>query len=370
MIGDNKMLFQKILNRKHGVTARVLDHLPKRLQTSLADVLSYSYQYPQLDPYIKCILAIEHKQGKIKLIDTDLLHAREQFEKQMISIQFKPTKVERVEDLRLPLQSGVIFARHYHPAPHKKLPMVIYYHGGGFIFGSLNSYDEVCRLLAINANVQVLSIEYPLAPEVGPEKIIQICEDALAWTYQNRKNLKILKNRIAVAGDSAGGNIATVIAQKSLKKNHAPCAQLLIYPKTDFKNKYPSYYAYKEGLFLTGQDVEMMTEQYVKKFQIELDHPLVSPMFGQLKNIAPAFIVTVTHDVLHDEGEIYAHRLQYSGVKIFYKNYIDQTHGFINLTPISNRSKKYSIEIFKEFRQFWDQQEGFFRGLLFGRFFP
>ena len=108
----------------------------------------------------------------------------------------KPSAVKQVEDLRLPVQSGTVFARHYHPAPNKKLPMLVFYHGGGFVVGSLDSHDEVCRLLAIHAKVQVLSIDYPLAPEVGPNVLIQSCEDALAWVYQNRRQFKILKNRI------------------------------------------------------------------------------------------------------------------------------------------------------------------------------
>ena len=109
----------------------------------------------------------------------------------------------------------------------------MFYHGGGFVVGGLDTHDEVCRLLAKYAKVQVLSIDYPLAPEVSPQHLIQSCEDALAWVYQNRRQLKILKVEL-LSQDSAGGNISTV-AQRSVNKAYAPQAQLLIYPTVDFK---------------------------------------------------------------------------------------------------------------------------------------
>ena len=94
---------------------------------------------------------------------------------------------------------------------------------------------------------------------------------------------------------------------------------------------------------------------YAQTHQIELDDPLVSPTYGQLKNLPPAYVITAQHDVLHDEGSIYAHKLRQNGVSVYYHDYIDQAHGFINLTPISRRAKKYVIEISKDFRKFWDK---------------
>lgn len=361
-------LLKNRLDKSQGTLARVLDRMPRIVQTSFAQVLSYPYSYPHLDPFIKCMLAIQHKQGKAGLIGDNISQARQQFEENLQRICVKRTKVKRVEDIRLSLKSGSVYARHYHPAPQKRLPLVVFYHGGGFLLGSVQSHDEVCRLLAVYAQVQVLSIEYPLAPEVGPERVIEVCEDALAWAYQNRKKLKILKNRIAVAGDSAGGNIATVVAQKSMAKNHVPRAQLLIYPVIDFKNRYPSYMQYKEGLILTAQDVDKVIDQYAHQYQIALDDPLISPLYGNLKKLAPTFLVTAQYDVLHDEGELYAAQLQQHGTRVHYKNYEDQTHGFVNLTPISSQAKKHTIEIFRDFRKFWNKQDGLFKGFFLGRF--
>lgn len=350
---NNKL--QHLLESGQGSAGRAIDRLPSLVQESLVKVLGYPYDYPQLDSFTKCLMAAQLKQGKSGFIGADVAHSRKMFESQIQSITHKSTHVQFVEDIRMPLQSGSIFARHYHPAPNKKLPMIIFYHGGGFVVGSVNTHDEACRLLAVHAKAQVLSIEYPLAPEVSPRELIQSCEDALAWVYQNRRQFKILKNRIAVAGDSAGGNISTVVSQRTMNASYAPQAQLLIYPTVDFKSRHPSYYAYKDGLILTGEDIEFVTEYYVTRHKVQLDDPLVSPINGNLKKLAPAYVITAGHDVLHDEAKIYAHKLRQHGTKVVYHDYEDQTHGFINLTLISNKAKKNLIEMSREFRKFWDK---------------
>lgn len=346
---------QTMIDKSQGKAARLLDRLPSIAQEALVKTLDYPYIYPDLDSFVKCLMALQLKQGKSGFIGKDITQSRTYFELNMQSILAKPTEVKSVDDLRLPLQSATIFARHYHPAPQKKLPMIVFYHGGGFLVGSLETHDEYCRLLATHANVQVLSVAYPLAPEVSPTQMVKVCEDALAWVHQHSKQFKILKNRIAVAGDSAGGNLATVVAQRSANKAYAPHAQLLIYPVVDFKSRHPSYYAYKDGLVLTENDINNVTQHYAETHNMALDDPIISPTYGVTKKLAPAYVITARHDVLHDEGSIYAHKLQQSGVKVHYQEYTDQTHGFINLTPISRKAKKYVIEMSKNFRNFWDK---------------
>lgn len=351
----SNLAIQQLLKKTQGPAARALDKLPDLAKESIAKALGYSYIYPQLDPLVKCLMAIQHKQGKFGLITDQPLKDREGFEKQIAELTAKKTPIKHVEDIRLPLQSGTITARHYHPDPQKKLPLIMFYHGGGFVIGSLNTHDEVCRLIAKYANTQVISIDYPLAPEVGPKQIIQCCEDALAWAYQNRKQLKIYKNRIAVAGDSAGANISAVVAQRTVNKAYKPSAQLLIYPVVDFKSRHPSFYNYNEGLVLTKDDVDRVTEFYAIRHHIELDDPMISPTYGELKHLPPTFILTAGHDVLHDEGKIYSHKLRQQGVKVRYQEFKDQAHGFVNLTLVSGKAKKYTIQIAKDFRKFWNK---------------
>ncbi|ATZ68669.1 alpha/beta hydrolase fold domain-containing protein [Acinetobacter haemolyticus] len=346
---------QTILDHGQGPAARALDKLPTFVQESLAKILGYPHQYPDLDAFTKCLMAVQIKQGRIGFIGDDPIESRRQFDAQMLAILNKSTFIESVEDIRLPLQSGTVFARHYHPASNKKLPMIVFYHGGGFVVGGLDTHDEACRLIAKYAKVQVMSIDYPLAPEVSPKLLIQSCEDALAWVYQNRRQLKIYKNRIAVAGDSAGGNISTVVAQHSVGKAYAPQAQLLIYPVVDLKSRHPSFYAYGEGLVLTSKDVDYVTVYYATQHNVALDNPLISPTYGGLRKLAPAYVITAGHDLLHDEGEIYSHKLRQNGVKVKYIDYPDQTHGFINLTPISSKARRNTVEIARNFRKFWDK---------------
>ena len=350
----NSSLKQR-LHKGQGKAARLLNKLPDRAHEALAQVLAYPYQYPDLDPFIKCMMAAQLKQGKVGFIGADPIQSRQQFDRQIASIASTPTAVKRVEEVRLNLPSGDIAARYYHPAPHKKLPLIVFYHGGGFVVGGLDSHDEFCRLMAVHANAQVLSVAYPLAPEASPQQIIQVCEEALAWAYQHRRQMKILKNRIAVAGDSAGGNIAAVVAQRSVHSAYAPEAQFLIYPALDFKSRHPSFFAYKDGLVLTEQDIDFVTHHYATQHQVALDDPIISPTFGKLKKLAPAFVVTAGHDVLHDEAEIYAHKLRQNQVTAKYVEYLDQAHGFINLSFVSSRAKKLSIEMCKNFRKFWDR---------------
>ena len=346
---------QAILDKGQGPAARLVDKMPRLVHESIAKVLGYPHHYPNLDAFTKCLMAVQIKQGRTGLVGEDPIESRRHFDAQMQALFHKATFIESVEDIRLPLQSGTLFARHYHPAPNKKLPMIVFYHGGGFVVGGLDTHDEVCRLIAKYAKAQVLSIDYPLAPEASPQLLIKSSEDALAWVYQNRRQLKIYKNHIAVAGDSAGGNISTVVAQQTIGKAYAPQAQLLFYPVVDLKSKHPSFYAYGEGLVLTNQDVENATMHYATQHQVALDDPIVSPTYGQLKKLAPTYIITAGHDILHDEGEIYSHKLRQNGVKVEYVNYPDQTHGFINITIISSKAKRQTIEIIKNFRKFWDQ---------------
>ena len=346
---------QQLLEQGQGTAGRTLDRLPSIVQNALTKALGYPFDYPELDSFTKCLMAAQLKQGKSGFIGADVALSRQSFENQIQAITHKSTPIHSVEDLRLPLQSGSILARHYHPAPHKKLPMVVFYHGGGFVVGSINTHDEVCRLMAKHANVQVLSIDYPLAPEVSPQQLIQSCEDALAWVYQNRRQFKILKNRIAIAGDSAGGNIAAVLAQRTAKASYAPQAQWLIYPAVDFKSRHPSFYAYHQGLVLTQSDIDYVTDYYATRHQVALDDPLISPIYGQYKKLAPAYVVTAGHDILHDEGKIYANKLRQAGSKVYFYDYEEQTHGFINLTLVSSKAKKHVIEMSKSFRKFWDK---------------
>lgn len=354
----NSHLVEKIAQSTQGNIARSLDYIPAFIQRHLVKALAYPYHYPDLDSSLSCMLALQYIQGQRGFLGSELQHSRQSFEKQMCILVAKPTAVASIQDLRLPLASGTLVARHYHPKPHKKLPMLVFYHGGGFVSGSISTHDEACRLFAKTLNAQILSVQYPLAPEASPQQLIQACHEALVWVYQNRRQLNIRKSSIAIAGDSAGGNICAVLAQRTLGQEYAPQAQWLIYPAIDFKQDYPSAQQYAEGLLLTAQDVQKVKELYVQQHHVALDDPIISPIYGEISaNLAPAYIVTAGHDILHDEAEFYAQKLSAHGCQVNYENYAEQTHGFINLTSVSNQAKKRSIEMALHFKKFWQKNK-------------
>lgn len=347
---------EQLATQGRGTLARAVDYLPTPIQRGLVKLLPYPYAYPSLDPTLSCMLALQYAQGQRGFLSGDLKQSRQAFEQQMQLLVCKPTFIPHVQDLRLPLPSGTIAARHYHPQPKKKLPMLVFYHGGGFISGSISTHDEACRLFAKSLNMQIISVQYPLAPEASPKQLIQACNEALQWVYYNRRQLNIYKGRIAIAGDSAGGNICAVLAQQTIGQAYAPQAQWLIYPALDFKQHYPSADTYAHGLVLTAEDVQQVKTLYAQRHQMELDDPLISPIYADVSaQLPPACIVTVGHDILHDEAELYAQKLKAQGCRVQYLNYTEQTHGFINLTTVSKQAKKRSIEMALNFKKFWRQ---------------
>lgn len=348
---------QNLIHKAQGPSARLMDKLPNVAKNKLAKTMGYNYNFKELNPFLKCMIASQHLQNQTAFINLDYLKSRQNFKNQMASIIAKPTPVKSIKDLTLDLKQQPIQARHYHPQPNKKLPMIVFYHGGGFIIGDISTHDEACRLLAIHANAQVLSIDYPLAPEHSPQQVVNSCVEALEWVYSNVATLNIEKNRIAVAGDSAGGNLSAVVAQKTQHTVYAPSAQFLIYPALDFKSRYASYYTFREGLILTDHDIDTVNSLYLDRHHVDTAEPLVSPIYGDIQKVAPAYILTAKYDILHDEGQIYANKLKDAGIKVHYTEAVDQTHGFINFTPIHRAAKHHWIKAAKDFRVFWDQQK-------------
>lgn len=346
---------KQILHKTQGSSARLLDSMPVPVQNKIAQKLGYKYEFEGLNPFYKCLLAVQHLQNKHGFIETDYKKSRRVFQLQMQSLKLKPTPIKNVQDLILALPHYKIKARHYHPKPNQALPMIIFYHGGGWVVGDLDTHDEACRLLAKHANAQVLSIDYPLAPEHGPVQVVGACVESLEWVYHNSKKFNILDGRIAVAGDSAGGNLSAVVSQKTQFTIYAPSAQFLIYPAIDFKQRYPSFDKFKEGLILCQQDIDAVTQMYPEKHQVILDDPLISPIYGDLKKVAPAYVLTSGFDLLHDEGKLYAEKLEQAGIRVHYTEAEDQPHGFINFTAIHKAAKQHLIHHAKEFRKFWDQ---------------
>jgi acetyl esterase len=225
-----------------------------------------------------------------------------------------------------------IAARLYRPNDRKDLGLLVFYHGGGWVLGSMNTHDDVCRKLALAMGHAVMSVDYRLAPEFAFPEPLNDCIVALRWAHANAAQLGIDATRIAVGGDSAGGNLAAVVA------NLQPVPlkfQMLIYPVTDATRSSQSYKDNGEGYRLTAAGMKWFCDHYVSGSIGTPTDPRVSPLFADATTLAsapPAIVITAEYDPLRDEGEQYAHRLIEAGVACSLTRYYGQVHGFFSMS--------------------------------------
>jgi acetyl esterase len=222
------------------------------------------------------------------------------------------------------------------PAP---APLLVYFHGGGWVQGSIATHEASCRLLAHLAGVRVLSVDYRLAPEHPFPAAVDDAVAAYAWAVREADRLGADPLRIAVGGDSAGGNLAAVVAQAGRDDDAllAPVFQLLIYPVTDESKDYASSATFADGYLLTAGAMDWYSDKYLPPGTDRSD-PRISPLCApDLTGLAPAHVATCLTDPLRDEGEAYAHRLRAAGVPVSLQRH-GQLHGFFN-TPALRSSR-------------------------------
>jgi acetyl esterase len=240
----------------------------------------------------------------------------------------EPEAVALVENRLIPGPSGQIPVRIYWGAQTAGLPILVYFHGGGWVIGDLDSHDGACRTLANKAGCIVVSVDYRLAPEHRFPAAVDDCYAATVWAAENAASLGGDALKLAVGGDSAGGNLAAVVALKAREqRGPAITHQLLVYPVTDFDFSTPSYSDNGDGYLLTKAGMEWFWNHYLG----ELDGADVyaSPMRAKdLSGLPPATVLTAEYDPLRDEGERYAKRLQEAGVRTTLTRYDGQIHGF------------------------------------------
>jgi acetyl esterase len=258
-----------------------------------------------------------------------------------------PPEVGGIIDGTLDVPGGAIRYRRYRPLGVEAaiLPTLIYYHGGGWVIGNIETHDSTCRRLANKSRCQVISIDYRLAPE---HPFPTPTEDALLAFRHIRDNAAQFgadAARLAVGGDSAGGNIAAVICQTCKQTGEAmPAFQMLIYPATDARLQTESHKLFADGYFLTSELMAWFWQAYTPAGADPADlrlSPLLAPDLGGLP---PAFVLTAGFDPLRDEGRAYADRLIDAGVKTTYVNYPGTIHGFFSLTRFLKQGLKANDE--------------------------
>ena len=371
-------LFERILS----FGARLLGRLPGRVQALIAFLLTGRrrrvIEGKKLDPCSHLMITISKQRSPYGLCEPEPVAARARFQKEILTFQGTKTEVGKVCDLEIAgekipgeKERRRLPARLYTPdtpAPEGGRRLLVFFHGGGFVIGDIESHDEPCRLLCKHADTLVLSVEYGLAPE---RKHPHPVEDALAAFDSARERASEFgadPKRVSVGGDSAGGNLSAVVAQQRRRDENPPSAQLLIYPATDGSERSDSYQSrklYCEGLAITQADYEAFGRHYVEGSGVERDNERVSPLCApDFKGLPPALVVVAGFDLLRDDGEKYFDEMKKAAVKERGQPAADRdfelmrfatlAHGFLHMTGVCPSTRKATIKIALKWRELLD----------------
>lgn len=251
--------------------------------------------------------------------------------KMELGVAGEPEVVAHVANQVISGPGGEIPIRIYIPDGDGPFPLLVFFHGGGWVVCNLDTHDNVCRSLANGASCIVVSVDYRLAPEYKFPAALEDCYAATQWVAENAARLNGDASRIAVGGDSAGGNLTAVVALMARDRGGPPLVfQLLIYPVTDATGSSPSMTENAQGYGLTRDDMIWFTNHYLNN-KDEQKNPLVSPLHApDLIGLPPALIITAEYDPLRDEGELYGQRLKDAGVPVSMTRYDGMIHGFVS----------------------------------------
>jgi acetyl esterase len=286
-----------------------------------------------LDSRTQWFLKLLVRSGQQPLHRLGVARARTEFDLFQPVMSGRPAPVGEIVDRTIDGPGGRLRVRIYRPAGSvaRLLPGILYFHGGGWVIGSLEAYDLPCRFFCARTGCAVVAVDYRLAPE---HKFPAGLDDAMAsfrWLAAEADELGIDYDRIVVAGDSAGGTLAAVVAQQARGEARTPCLQWLIYPATDLGADTPSHDSCGKGFLLDRDDMEWMRGLYLEDLSQVAD-PRVSPLRNpDLSGLPPALIFTAGLDPLRDEGQAYADKLAAAGVKVVHREFDSLIHGFVGM---------------------------------------
>jgi len=296
-----------------------------------------------LDPQARAILdALAADPNAPRLIDLPPGEGRQMYRAMAAQLDAQGLPIGKVEELTMPGPGDDIALRIYTPvaAGGGALPALVYYHGGGWVIGDLDTHDALCRSFANESGCKVIAVDYRLAPEHRFPAAVEDAFAAVRWVEANAADIGVDANRIAVAGDSAGGNLAAVVCQLARAERGPQIAfQLLIYPVTDTNTDTDSYRQFATGYFLEREGMEWFLDHYAGG--AERTDPRLAPLrAASLAGLPPAYVVTAGFDPLRDEGRAYAEALKAAGVPVEYVNYEGMIHGFFNLQAVLDSGRE------------------------------
>lgn len=328
---------------------KLIPRLPATAKRLLSGGRAVTIDGNTLDPTIQMLLASLRVSGQGNLVAADDAGtARARFREMCRSLDQPGVRVAETRSVAIPGPVGDIAARLYRPvAGGELLPLVVFYHGGGAVIGDLDTHDLACRLIARDAEVNVLSVDYRLAPEHPAPAGVDDAYAAYRWARAHAVELGSDARRIAVAGDSAGGCLAAVVARLARDSGDPmPSLQWLIYPVTDWGGVTRSRSLFGEGFLLTKRDIDWFHDNYLQHSEVAATDPIVSPLLAtDLSGLPPALVITAGFDPLRDEGEQYAQRLSQAGVPVDQRRVSSMIHGFINLNSLGGEVARSNAEM-------------------------
>jgi acetyl esterase len=290
-----------------------------------------------IDPQIAAVLAMIEKSGAGSISTIPPQEARDGF--RLMAVAMRDPKilapVRSTEDGTIPGPAGDIPMRLYRPDIDAPVPTMVFFHGGGFVLGDLDTHDDQARRICHDVGAVVVSVDYRLAPEHPFPAAFEDCLAATRWAGQRLDSLGG-DSRFVVGGDSAGGNLAAAVALATRSEAPALTAQFLVYPVVDFTHEAPhaSRTEHAEGRLLTAADMEWFHECYLPDDADPLD-PRLSPLHADVAGAPPAVIGTAEYDPLRDEGNAYAKALADAGVEVRLHQFSGLIHGFYAFGPVS-----------------------------------
>jgi acetyl esterase len=347
-VGEPSSARLAFLNGASGVGLRAIPRIPDAVKRLMLGRRTVTIDGNTLDTTLQLMLASLHvsRVSSGLVASNDIPAARAQLRK--LAAAMDSGVSVGVRDVVIPGPAGDLRARHYTPVNTVPVePLLVFFHGGGFVIGDLETHDAPCRLLCRDAGVHVLSVDYRLAPEHPAPAGIADCQAAYRWAREHASDLGADPDRVAVGGDSAGGNLAAVVSQLARADGvRVPDLQLLLYPVTNFDSDTRSKTLFADGYFLTKADMDWFRANYLAGSAIGRADARVSPLLADdLSGLPPALVVTGGFDPLRDEGTQYAEALAAAGVPTDHRYYGSLIHGFVNFFPLGGGSATAMSEI-------------------------
>lgn len=336
------------------VGVKVIPRIPEAAQRLFSGGKAVTIDGNTLDPSIQMLLAAQRATGVESLaVLNDHLATRASNRALTRALDEPDIRVAEISPVSIPGPAGPIPARHYRPAVgHGPAPLVVFYHGGGFVFGDLDTHDAACRLIARDAGVHVLAVDYRLAPEHPAPAAVDDAYAAYRWAREHAGDLGADPGRVAVAGDSAGGCLAAVVARLARDAGDPlPSLQWLIYPVTDWRGGTRSRSLLGEGFLLTKGDMDWFQDVYLGESGLDVTDPRISPLLvDDLSGLPPALVITAGFDPLRDEGRQYAAKLREAGVTVDHRQMPSMIHAFLNLNVLGGGVARANAEMISALR--------------------